>query len=140
MRQLTFLVPLFLTLGCTGTSEPGAAEPAEKAEPTTNPILGNWNMDSSVFINDGIRGTVSAPLISTTWTFGEDGSYNVVNSVTMPGTFSNTTDSLFVVLMGVPNDYEILMLTAEKLQLRSTILENDSVSMKTDAYLTRITE
>jgi len=109
-----------------------------KEEKPTNLILGQWNMDSSVFINDGVRSTVSAPLLPTTWTFAEDGSYKVENSMAMPGTFSNTNDSLFVILMNVPNAYEILLLNDNKLQLRSTITETETMSMKTDAFLTRI--
>jgi hypothetical protein len=142
MQQSALLILLVFVLGsCGGNSENNTVvTPATEEPETVNLILGEWNMDSSVFINDGVRGTVSAPLLPTTWTFSADGTYKVENSMTMPGTFSNTSDSLFIVLMGVPNDYEILLLNNEKLQLRSTIVETVDMSMKTDAFLTRISE
>lgn len=129
---------LFLFASCNEANETSPQTiPASLETEETNPMLGLWNMDSSVYINDGIRGTVSAPLIPTTWTFQEDGTYRVENSVVMPGTYSQTADSLFVVLMEVPNSYEIVSLTNTHMHLRSTIVETDSISMKTDAYLTR---
>lgn len=136
--NLIFLPLICLCVSCSGSqSETENTEPGQGQKPA-DMIVGNWQMDSSVYINDGIRGTVSAPLLPTTWTFAEDGKYLVENSLKMHGTFSRTEDSLFVVLMAVPNNYEILILDETHLHLRSTILENDSVSMKTDAYLTRI--
>lgn len=101
-------------------------------------FVGNWNMDSSVFISNGERGEVSAPLMPTTWIFEKSGAYTVQNSVQMPGTYSHVGDSLFVVLMGVPNEYEILTINETNLLLRSTIIETETSSMKTEAYLTRI--
>lgn len=137
MKNLIYSFSFLLIVSCQNqetAKEELTPEPHQKA---TDLILGDWNMDSSVFINDGVRGVVSAPLMPTTWNFGEDGSYLVKNSVSMPGTYSRTDDSLFVVLMAVPNEYEIIVLNETNLHLRSTIIETDSASMKTDAYLSR---
>jgi hypothetical protein len=140
MQQAVFFLSFIFMLGAcgSGTENTEVSTPGIEEKEDLNLIVGEWNMDSSVFINDGVRATVSAPLLPTTWTFTEDGDYTVQNSITMAGTFSNTGDSLFVVLMDVPNEYEILLLNNEKLHLRSTIMETADKSMKTDAFLTRI--
>jgi hypothetical protein len=137
MKYLIYTACVFLIISCQNqeaTTEQIISVPEEEIRDL---ILGDWNMDSSVFISNGVRGEVSPPLMPTTWNFGEDGSYLVKNSVSMTGTFSRTDDSLFVVLMAVPNEYEILVLNETNLHLRSTIIETDSASMKTDAYLSR---
>ncbi len=137
MKYHFFIAFSFLVLSCQNQEADIEQVTPVPEQKTQDLILGDWNMDSSVFINDGIRGVVSAPLMPTIWNFGEDGSYLVKNSVSMTGTFSRTEDSLFVVLMAVPNEYEILVLNETNLHLRSTIIETDSASMKTDAYLSR---
>lgn len=133
MRFIYVFLIAFLT-GC------GDSTNSEQTEPNRpqNPFAGKWSMDSSVFINNGIRDVVSAPLLPTSWIFGEDGSYKVQNSITLSGTYSFNNDSLFVNLMSVPNEYEIISHTKNNVHLRSTIIETDSISMKTDAYLTRL--
>ena len=137
MKNLLYSFSFLFIISCQNQESTTEPETPVVEQKTQDLILGDWNMDSSVFINDGIRGVVSAPLMPTVWNFGEDGSYLVKNSVSMTGTFSRTEDSLFVVLMAVPNEYEILVLNETNLHLRSTIIETDSASMKTDAYLSR---
>jgi len=127
-----------LLMSCSGAESVTDETTSVAEEKPMDIILGKWSMDSSAFINSGVRTEATPPIMPTTWTFTEDGTYKVENSMTMPGTFSRTDDSLFIVLMGVPNDYEILLLDDTYLQLRSTIFETDSASMKTEAFLTRI--
>jgi hypothetical protein len=137
MKYLFYSFGFWFLISCQNQQESPQQLTPEPEQKKQDLILGDWNMDSSVFINDGVRGVVSAPLMPTIWNFGEDGSYLVKNSVSMTGTFSRTADSLFVVLMAVPNEYEILVLNETNLHLRSTIIQTDSASMKTDAYLSR---
>lgn len=139
MKYSPVLILIFALISCQNetTVSEETVEPEVEAEPS-DLIIGDWNMDSSVFINTGVRGEISPPLMTTTWAFGNDSSYQVKNSIVMGGTFTKTDDSLFVVLMGVPNEYEILVLNETNMHLRSTIIETDTASMKTDAYLTRL--
>lgn len=137
MKYLLIILLGLSLIGCQNQeTEPAELTPeSQKEEPDL--ILGDWRMDSSAFINDGIKALASPPILPTTWTFKADGFYQVKNSMTMTGTFSRTNDSLFVILMAVPNEYEILLLNETSLYLRSTIVETDETSMKTEAYLTR---
>jgi hypothetical protein len=137
MKNLLYSCGFLFVISCQNQEASIEQETIVPEQKKQDLILGDWNMDSSVFINDGLRGVVSSPLMPTIWNFGDDGSYLVKNSVSMTGTFSRTDDSLFVVLMAVPNEYEILVLNETNLHLRSTIIETDSASMKTDAYLSR---
>lgn len=101
-------------------------------------LIGKWQLDSSVYIQDEVNGIMTAPMLPTVWNFQETGNYSVENSVKMTGTFQHFDDSLFVVLMEVPNEYKILKLDQSSLQLRSKIYENDSSSMFTEVYLSRL--
>lgn len=101
-------------------------------------LIGQWQLDSSVYIQDEVNGIMTAPMLPTVWNFQETGNYSVENSVKMTGTFQHFDDSLFVVLMEVPNEYKILALDQNSLNLRSKIYENDSSSMYTEVYLSRL--
>lgn len=132
-------IPFILFLTACGSNTPGHIENSDPEKEVTqkDELIGVWNMDSSAYINNGIRETVSAPLLPTTWTFDEYGGYKVQNSMTMSGSYSHKGDSLFVILMSVPNNYEILDATENHLHLLSTIYDTEEGSMKTEAYLTR---
>lgn len=138
MKNTWLVLFIYALAGCQNQKTVVPEITPEPEQKSSDLIIGDWSMDSSVFINSGVRGEISPPLMTTTWTFGDDSSYQVKNSIVMGGTFTKTVDSLFVVLMGVPNEYEILVLNETNLHLRSTIIETDSASMKTDAYLTRL--
>src|SRR3989344_8851751 len=120
MKQVVAIILLFSFFGsCKNSETPKEAPlPEVEQEETADIFVGNWNMDSSVFISNGVRGEVSAPLMPTTWIFEKGGAYTVQNSVQMPGTYNHIGDSLFVVLMGVPNEYEILTINETNLLLR----------------------
>lgn len=128
------LAAVFLITSC-GSNEKGDTKPVEVV--TQNEIYGDWQLDSSSYLTNNQVNIVTPPMMPTTWVFDKDGKYLVKNSVELPGTFSVTSDSLFVVLMGVPNNYSILKLTETNLVLRATIAETDTTLLQTEAYLTR---
>lgn len=138
-RFLVYLLPALI--GCSGDhSEDTTSIVSEKSEDVVDKIHGIWQLDSSAFVDQTGFGAYSDPLMPTTWSFLHDGSYQVKNSVTMHGSFDHQGDSLFVVLMDVPNEYAIHTLNETQLVLETSIIETDSTSMKTVAYLTRIIE
>ena len=135
--RLTFFLVLTIIFinGCqTDSNEPNPF--IEKKQQDI--LIGQWQLDSSVYIQDEVNGIMTAPMLPTVWNFQETGNYSVANSVKMTGTFQHFDDSLFVVLMEVPNEYKILKLDQSSLQLRSKIYENDSSSMYTEVYLSRL--
>ena len=138
MQKSILPISFLFLFGCGQNATEDTFEvPDPVSETTSDLIVGSWNMDSSAYINNGIRETVSEPILPTTWTFDETGDYTVKNSMTMKGSYTRKGDSLFVILLSVPNNYEIVKIDLDHLELRSTIYENESGSMKTDAYLTR---
>ncbi|MDW7694306.1 hypothetical protein R9C00_06120 [Flammeovirgaceae bacterium SG7u.111] len=51
----------------------------QEEEPTTSlsTLVGEWRLDSVVFITDNIRGETQIPFSKTTWSFTEKGNYTV---------------------------------------------------------------
>lgn len=137
MKKLFYPIALLL-LSCNSQEDSTEIE-KEVEDETIQPIeiYGSWILDSSSYMTNEIKNITTPPLLPTTWEFKTNGNYIVRNSVEMPGTFSVTPDSLFVDLMGVPNNYQITLMTDTNLILRSTITQNDTALIQTEAYLTR---
>lgn len=133
-----FSLPLiFFFSSCSDNKTTDEKKEIEEKTETDNLLTGTWQMDSSLYLEDDHVTTVAAPILPTTWNFSEDGSYQVKNSLIMTGTYTRSDDSVYVVLMHVPNSYEIISLTDSYLRLRSTIVNTDSLRLQTDACLTR---
>ncbi len=138
-KQSVILLSIFsmLQFSCSGDAENNSEQNQEKEIIVANPFAGEWQLDSSAFITNNTR-SVTPPVMPTTWFFGESGAYKVINTFKLEGSYSYSDDSLFVILMEVPNDYEIISLTDKKLHLHSIVLESDSSSIYSEAYLTRL--
>ena len=126
-----------LPFSCTSETQNDSEKNQEKEPVAANPFAGEWQLDSSAFITNNTR-SVTPPVMPTTWFFGENGAYKVMNTFKLEGSYTYSDDSLFVILMEVPNDYEIISLTDKKLHLHSTVLESDSSSIYSEAFLTRV--
>ena len=144
--SLLSLLAFMILFGSCGRNTKVDAEsessvPAEMVSGETasagDELIGDWNVDSSVFINDGVRGEASPPIVTTTWTFGENGDYKVVQSIVITGTYKLVDKELIINSMSVENHHEIVEMTADNLVLSSTIIETEESSMKTMVYLTR---
>jgi len=139
MKKCKILLLSFFSVilfSCDTTAENNSLESSEKEIVVANPFSGLWQLDSSAFITSNTR-SVTPPVMPTNWFFGENGSYKVINSFQLEGSYTYSDDSLFVILMEVPNDYEIISLTDKKLHLHSTVLESDSSSIYSEVFLTR---
>ncbi|MBK7130905.1 MAG: hypothetical protein IPM74_18135 [Crocinitomicaceae bacterium] len=132
-----FVVSAFFALSCNGNKKSESATEASTETTAVNLLTGTWMLDSSLYFEDKRLTTVAPPVMPTTWEFAEDGKYTVKNSLTLAGTYQRTTDSVYVILLDVPNSYEIISLTDANLRLRATIVGTDEMSLQTDACLTR---
>lgn len=109
-------------------------------EKKSSVLIGSWQVDSSVFVDNGVEGIFEPPIAPTTWTFAENGDYFVENTMRMSGTFLHDNNQIDVELMGIKTDYQIIELNKKHLITSSTIYENDNGSLITKAYLTKIAD
>ena len=133
---ICFVVAVFI-LSC-GDSKKSAPQNESGSQPGAVDLLtGTWLLDSSLYFEDKQLTTVAPPVMPTTWEFAADGKYTVKNTLTLNGSYQRTDDSVYIMLMDVPNSYEIISLTDANLRLRATIVDTTEMSLQTDAGLTR---
>jgi len=133
MKSLIFLSILLCSTSLFAQYSPGIEEPILEEIP----IFGQWWMDTTYFVNDGVQGEGSTPILPTSWTLSEDGSMFIENASQIFASFELTDDHLLVEMLGMIMDYTILELTDNTMRLMNTIYETDTGSLRTLSILRR---
>ena len=100
--------------------------------------IGEWNVDMVYFINDGVKGDGSAPLVTTTWTFRENGTLSIKTNQEMKGLYSQDDTKLKIFILGSETIYKIVEFSEKSMVIQGTIVETESMSMLTLMEMSRL--
>jgi hypothetical protein len=101
-------------------------------------LLGKWEIDSLVFVNNGVRGNASPPIFPTFWEVKAMGEVIISGGNNFSTTYTVEDLKHFtLILAGVELNYEIKEITKEKLIVESIIMVTKEIDMRTLTYFSK---
>ncbi len=100
-------------------------------------VSGVWEVDSTIFVNNGDKGEAGPPLVPTQWHLLDGGVYQMTGAGTIGGTYTSTENTLTITSMGMTIEYSILEISDTHLALQSYIVKTAEMEMKALTYLTK---
>ena len=135
-------------------------EPETQERNTISSLIGEWKLDSVVFINNNIRGKQQSPFSTTTWSFTDKGVYSIKiqqnqydvsiledkvkrkTSLTakipyseMKGRYRHLNEELITNILGGKTKYTIVKQSDDQLQLRSQRIQVPPISKEDEGKL-----
>jgi len=149
-NTLSLLLIFLLIISCNNKTPKDTTydyvhiEPEAEKSKAISSLIGEWKLDSVVFINDNIRGKQQIPFSTTTWLFTDKGEYTVIiqqnqydvaivedsvkrktsltaeiPSTTIKGRYKHSNQELVTNIWGGNTKYTIVKQSDEQLQLSS---------------------
>jgi hypothetical protein len=101
-------------------------------------LIGQWEIDSLVFINNGVRGNASPPIFPTFWEIKDNGTIVITGGNNFTAEYTTlTAESISLNLMGSELIYNIKLISDKKLIMENIIMASETLDMRSLTFLHR---